>query len=43
MKERFNVSDKPLFQLKLSFANKLYHYLTVSDKIGANTAMKKDD
>ena len=40
MKERYNVSDKPLFQLKLSFANELYDYSTVSDKIGSNTAMK---
>ena len=40
MKERYDVADKPLLQLKLSFANELYHYLTVTDKIGSNTAMK---
>ncbi len=40
MKKRYSVSDKPLSELKLSFANELYHYLTVSDKIGSNTAMK---
>ncbi len=40
MKKRYNVSDKPLPELKLSFANELYHYLTVADSIGSNTAMK---
>lgn len=40
MKERYHVSNKPLSELKLSFANELYHYLTVNDKIGSNTAMK---
>jgi len=40
MKKRYNISDKTLQELKLSFANELYHYLTVCENIGSNTAMK---
>ena len=40
MKDRFKLTDKPLSDLKFSFASDFFHYLTVVTDMGSNTAMK---
>ena len=40
MKHRFKLTDKPLCDLKFSFASDFFHYLTVVTNMGSNTAMK---
>lgn len=40
MKHKFNKTDLPIKELKLSFANDFYHYLHTVNKIIQNTAMK---
>lgn len=40
LKAHFRVSDKPLSEIKYSFAPDLEHYLTTVQSMGSNTAMK---
>nr|WP_249207831.1 site-specific integrase [Chitinophaga hostae] len=40
LKSHFHVSDKPLSEIKFSFAPDFEHFLTTAQGIGANTAMK---
>lgn len=40
LKTMYNVSDYPLFKIDFAFAEDLHHFLTVNQRIGANTAMK---
>ncbi|WP_212004592.1 phage integrase SAM-like domain and Arm DNA-binding domain-containing protein [Chitinophaga sp. HK235] len=40
LKHYFHVSDKPLEEIKFSFAPDFEHYLTTTKKMGSNTAMK---
>ncbi|GEP93498.1 Site-specific recombinase XerD [Chitinophaga terrae (ex Kim and Jung 2007)] len=40
LKNYFHVSDMPLGEIKFSFAPDFEHYLTTTEKLGSNTAMK---
>ena len=40
LKAHFHVSDKPLSEIRFSFAPDFEHFLTTAQEIGSNTAMK---
>jgi len=40
MQKKFNVSDKPLLEIKLAFITAFEHFLTTERKLQSNTAMK---